>query len=493
MDKSIIIIGAGIAGLSAGCYGQMNGFKTQIFEMHDRTGGLCTSWKRKGYNIDGCIHGLLGSSPVNPFYRMWIELLDMRKVEFYNAETEDVIEFEDGESFSVYSDLSRLEKYMKEIAPEDTKIIDDFIRSTRNFQKFSIPIDPPGIGDMIKMISYLPALPSMRKWLNTSSTQFAERFSNPFLRRAMRYILSPVLFQMLVLYAMDLQVSGYPICGSEQFAKLMEDRYVSLGGNINFKTPVARILVENDRAVGIELEKGEQHQADIIISAADGRATIFDMLGGKYADKKLSKLYENMELNPSRVHISLGVNETLDMPFKIKYILKEDELFTQPDGTRYTDINVLTYRNMPDIVPDGKSLLRIELETRNDEFWTSLRNNDRMIYLEKKNEVAQNIIDFLECKIPGLRRKIDMIDVTTPATYVRYTGNWRGSIQGWENANIFRRNPFKKTLPGLKNLYMCGQWVEPGGGVPSVALSGRKLMRHICTNNKIPFVTSVAL
>jgi len=459
--------------------------------MHDRAGGLCTSWKRKGYDIDGCVHGLLGSSPANPFYRMWSELLDMSRVEFHNAETEDVIEFADGERFIVYSDLARLDKYMKEIAPEDAKIIDDFIRNTRNFQKFTIPINPPGIVDMIKMISYLPALASMKRWLNTSSDQFAQRFSNPFMRRAMRQLISPVLFQMLVMYAMDLQVSGYPVCGSGQFAKLIEERYISLGGKINFKSHVARILVENDCAVGIELENGEQYRADIVISAADGRATIFCMLGGRYVDKRLSELYESMELNPSRVHISLGVNEVLeDFPFKIKYILKDGELFTQPDGTSYPDMNVLTYRNMPDIVPEGKSLLRIELETRNDEFWISLRENDRKGYLEQKNKVAQDVIDFLDSKISGLREKIDLTDVTTPATYVRYTGNWRGSIQGWENSNIFRRNPFKKTLPGLNDFYMCGQWVEPGGGVPSAALSGRKVMRLVCNKYKKSFVTS---
>ncbi len=55
MDKSIIIIGAGIAGLSAGCYGQMNGYNTRIFEMGTGPGGVCTSWQRKGYTIDSCM------------------------------------------------------------------------------------------------------------------------------------------------------------------------------------------------------------------------------------------------------------------------------------------------------------------------------------------------------------------------------------------------------------------------------------------------------
>ncbi|MFC1964783.1 phytoene desaturase family protein [Chloroflexota bacterium] len=493
IDQTIIIIGAGIAGLSAGCYAQMNGFQTQIFEMHDKAGGLCTSWQRKGYNIDGCVHGLLGSSPLNPFNSMWSELLDMNRIKFFNSETEDVLEFQDGSRFIMYSDLRELEGYMKGIAPEDSGIISEFIGGTKSLQKFTIPIDPPGFFDIVKMIGYLPMLPSLRKWLNMSSVQFAERFSNPFVSKAMRHILSPVLFQMLVLYAMDLKVSGYPICGSGQFARYIEERYISLGGEIHCKSPVAKILVENDTAIGIELENGEKYRADITVSAADGNATIFNMLGGEYKDKKITKLYENMELNQSRIHISLGVNDVItDIPFKIQYILNEDEPFTISDGTLYPSINVLTYKNMPDIVPTGKSLLRIELETRNDEYWTSLRKSDRKSYQEEKNRVAKNIINILDSKITGLRDKIDMIDVTTPATYIRYTGNWRGSIQGWENENIFRRNPFKKSLPGLKNFFMCGQWVEPGGGVPSAALSGRKLVRNICKKNEWHFTTSVS-
>ena len=74
MGKSIIIIGAGIAGLSAGCYGQMNGYRTSIFEMHDKPGGLCTSWQRKKYTFDLCIHWLVGSASASGFYHIWQEL-----------------------------------------------------------------------------------------------------------------------------------------------------------------------------------------------------------------------------------------------------------------------------------------------------------------------------------------------------------------------------------------------------------------------------------
>ena len=74
MAKSIIIIGAGMGGMAAGAYGQMNGYETQIFEMHTKPGGQCTSWQRKGYMFDPCIHHFFGCKPGTSVYQMWHEL-----------------------------------------------------------------------------------------------------------------------------------------------------------------------------------------------------------------------------------------------------------------------------------------------------------------------------------------------------------------------------------------------------------------------------------
>ena len=68
--QSVLIIGAGIAGLSAGCYGQMNGYQTQIFEMHTLPRGVCTSWKRKGDTFDGEIHWLTGTCRGSSMYEV---------------------------------------------------------------------------------------------------------------------------------------------------------------------------------------------------------------------------------------------------------------------------------------------------------------------------------------------------------------------------------------------------------------------------------------
>ncbi|RPI50195.1 MAG: NAD(P)/FAD-dependent oxidoreductase, partial [Chloroflexi bacterium] len=100
MAHSVAIIGAGIAGLAAGCYLQMNGYETEVFEAHYVPGGLCTGWKRGapgtsgGYTFDGCLHWLLGSGPASPFYDMWRELVDMSAVRFVHHDLRMDIELD---------------------------------------------------------------------------------------------------------------------------------------------------------------------------------------------------------------------------------------------------------------------------------------------------------------------------------------------------------------------------------------------------------------
>jgi phytoene dehydrogenase-like protein len=74
MAKKVVIIGAGLGGLSAGCFAQMNGFDTEIYEMHDKPGGLCTAWTRRGYTIDYAIHDLTGPNPNSSVHFLWEEL-----------------------------------------------------------------------------------------------------------------------------------------------------------------------------------------------------------------------------------------------------------------------------------------------------------------------------------------------------------------------------------------------------------------------------------
>ena len=84
----------------------------------------------------------------------------------------------------------------------------------------------------------------------------------------------------------------------------------------------------------------------------------------------------------------------------------------------------------------------------------------------------------------------EMIDVSTPSTVIKYTNNWKGSLEGWLLTPKMGFRRMKKVLPGLENFYMAGQWVEPGGGVPTGLLSGRNVTQIICKEDKKRFTTT---
>ena len=71
MNKHVIIVGAGIAGLTAGIYARRSGFEVTLIEQHSIVGGMCTSWKRKGYLFEGAMHWLTGSKPGSQVHEIW--------------------------------------------------------------------------------------------------------------------------------------------------------------------------------------------------------------------------------------------------------------------------------------------------------------------------------------------------------------------------------------------------------------------------------------
>jgi phytoene dehydrogenase-like protein len=505
MEESLIIIGSGIAGLSAGCYLQMNGYRTRIFELHDKPGGLCTSWKRKGYTIDGCIHWLLGARPGIDFYRFWEELGAVQGRTMIEHEEYMRIEGRDGQAFVLYTDADRLEQHMKELAPEDTDTIDELMEGSETAGRLSVSfMKAPEVQSLVEkagsMLKMLPHLPFVMKWARFPFGDYGKRFKNPFLREAFAVLTEDVadipafgLFQQISWYGEG--VTGYPVGGSLEFARAIERRYLDLGGEIHYKSRVSQIVVEagpsgrGDRAVGVRLEDGTEHRATIVVSAADGHATIFDMLEGKYADGKIRGYYDELPLYPPLIHVALGVARTFDVPSSVEGTnFPLDEPVTIA-GRELTRLPVQVYSFDPTLAPEGKTVLRVMLTT-DYEYWKELKQ-DRDRYRAEKEQVAETVIAQLDRRYPGLAAHVEMCDVATPTTFERYTGNWKGNHQGWLPATEHFGLRMSKTLPGLDSFYMAGQWVEPGGGVPLAAVSGRYVTQIICKKDRRPFVTSV--
>jgi phytoene dehydrogenase-like protein len=502
MPKSIIIIGAGVAGLATGCYAQMNGYRSRIFELHDLPGGLCTAWERKGYTFDGCIHYLFGSGEGRPFNQVWRELGVLHDRPMINhAELMRVVDT-DGRTFIAYADPDELERHMLALSPQDAALIEDFVAGVRQFMQFDMAMlqetpralmGPEQWRDFgLKVLPF--ALP-LARWGRLTAQAFAERFHDPLLRRAFPLVFGwadiPVMVGMSVLAYMATQNAGFPAGGSLDFARAIERRYLALGGEIHYKAQVEKILVEQDergkgRVVGVRLYDDSVHQADVIISAADGRGTLFDMLGGEFVDRGTEKLYNGRLPLHSQVQVSLGVDRDLSgEPHWATYLLEEPLLIA---GEERHAIGVKHYCFDPSLAPPGKSVVEVMMES-NYGYWQRIYG--RRLYDTEQLQVADIVIDFLERLYPGIRAQIEVKDVATPLSYERYTGNWLGSTCGWLLTNktmLMMVQGLDKTLPGLENFYMAGQWVEPGGSVPIVAMSGRNVIQLICHADGKPFV-----
>jgi phytoene dehydrogenase-like protein len=504
MPHSIIIIGAGLAGLSAGCYAQMNGYQTRIFELHDKPGGLCTSWTRNGYTFDGCIEWLLGSKAGTDMNRMWQELGAVQGRQFIDYAVFQRIEGNDGRALSIYADLDQLEQHMKELSPADSAAIEELCNVGRRFIPFVDLDSPAGLIDGIKMsIRMLPFIGLMLKYGKITTEAFAARFSDPFLREALLAFADvnggtglPVARLMYTPAATHLRDGGYPLGGSLEFARAIERRYLDLGGEIFYRSRVAKILTEadpsdrGDRAVGICLIDGAEHRADVVISAADGHATIFDLLEGRYVSDKVRASYAKRPIYPSWLQVSLGVARPFsDEAQTVSYWLDEP---IDLGGEKIDRVDVRHFGLDPAMAPPGKSALVVRF-TCDHAYWQALYQDPER-YEAAKKDIALKVIDRLERRLPGIAGQIEVIDVATPMTVERYTGNWQGSRMGWLiTTDVFMTaaKGMDKTLPGLTNFYMCGQWVEPGGGLPTAAGSGRGLIRLLCKQDRKKFRTSL--
>ena len=338
-SQSVIIIGAGFAGLSAGIYAQMNGYQTRIFEMHDKAGGLCTAWKRKGYTIDGCIHWLVGSKPGTVMYDMWEEVGIVPNRNFVNMDEYTRFIDKEGRNLIFYCDVDKLEHHLLDYAPEDTETIKELTNGIRLCMIFDNPS------------SRAPITRRMGKWIGMG---FIDDF--------------------------------------QQWPKTVSGAMIELKNSIKIA------------------------------------------------------------------------------------------------GQERAWLNIHAYHHDPGLAPTGKTSVVVMMPTTYD-YWKELYKIPDL-YKKAKKEIADKIVEAIEETRTDLKGKIEMIDVATPMTFERYTGNWKGSFEGWlitpKNAHtIMKKMP--QTINGLLNFYMCGQWVEPGGGLPTSVMSAKRLIRQICKEDKRRF------
>lgn len=493
-DKTIVIIGAGIGGLSAGCYAAMNGYQATILEMHSRPGGVCTSWSRKGFVFDGCIHNLAGTSTDSRFYAVWRELGVIPRIGMQGYDELVSVERPDGPPLTLYTDLDRLEGHLKALSPGDAPLVEELVAAARWFKTFDL-LGLAVASPRERAQAVATGLPMFLKWGGVTLEAFARRFKDPFLRRAFPTIIYdwPKQTMLMALYFLgrgSVGDLGWPKGGAEAFSQAIADRFVELGGEIRYGSKVQSILVEDGRACGVRLADGGELRADIVISNANGHETIFHMLGGRYTNRAIRSYYARPEDRCEMgVHVSLGLARDLSgEPHAIVLPLDPPALI---DGEVRQRLYVEPFGFDPSLAPGGKSPLKVVLAT-SYERWERLAE-DPAAYRREQAAIADAVVAQLERRFPGLREEIEVVDVATPISTKRFTGNGHGykaNINGMLLA-LFAGKRLSQTLPGLRDFYMAGQWAGVPG-VPMVAAMGRDVVRLICRRDGRPFRTETA-
>ena len=489
-NPKIAIIGAGIAGLCTAVYARKSGYEAVVLDQHDSPGGLATSWRRGEYTFETCLHWLLGSKPGATLHSEWQEVFDIDELRFVNDEEYVRVEDECGGSLQIFANVERLEAELLSKAPEDAKEIRRLTADIRRFTKFELP-EPSARGPRhwLTMMGALPYLPSMRRLMRETLEEYGTRFTNPLLRsffgngEGARLSVLPLVFSMAW---MSQQNAGYPIGGSQAVIRAIVERLKFLGGDLRLAAKVEKILVDRDTAIGVHLANGKTVMADWVISAADGHATIFDMLDGRYINERIEKIYKTFESFSSYVQVSLGVAR--DLSGQAGFVLRQLDVPVMVDpGTWVKQMSFRFFHFDPTFSPAGKTAVTCFLPTRNFEYWLNLRQ-DSAKYEAEKQRLAESVIRVLEKTVHNVRYDLEVTDVSTPATVIRCTGNWQGSMEGWLLTPRTGLNQIPSTLPGLDRFMMVGQWVMPGGGLPSGLMTARSAIQAVCKHDHRAFM-----
>jgi phytoene dehydrogenase-like protein len=226
-----------------------------------------------------------------------------------------------------------------------------------------------------------------------------------------------------------------------------------------------------------------------VVSAADGHATLFGMLGGAYLTPGLREAYQSWSPFPSLLYVCAGIGRDLThLPQSLLFPLAEP-IVVEDGALRLDRLSARVLHFDPSLAPAGKTSVVFMIESRGLDYWQGLREREPARYAAEKQALADAVLRAFDRQVGGhVLDAVEVTDVATPATWQRYTGNWQGSFEGWlpTRGKLFAK--MDRQLPGLADFDMVGQWVNPGGGLPPAALDGRNLARSYCRRDGKRFV-----
>jgi len=478
----VIVVGAGVGGLTAAALLARRGLRVAVFEQHFLAGGFCTSWprivrrgdQRLRFVFDAGVHDVSGLGP-HGAVRQLIRALDLdgrltwRRVgqqyvlpELRVKVPDRIEDFAEVLAQRFPAERERIARFFADMQAAYHELYSDVDRTG------GVPRPPATVEETL---AYPSAHPHVFRLMHTPFPRLLdESFRDAGLKRVLTTLTGYLTdrpehlgaLAMIPIFGYYIEGGYYPLGGSQRIADALVEVIERHGGTVSLRAPVKRILVEEGRAGGVELADGRTMLAEALVSNADARRTFLELVGTEHLPGEFVERVRDLRPSTSAFMVFLGVEGVPDI--EPMTICRDDEPGLAIATTSKVD---------PALAPAGHSnvtLVRL-MPSTHDGTWNR-RSPD---YARRKRRAGDELVERAEQLIPGLRGRIVYRQDASPATFERYAWTTGGSIYGpalgpW-------RPPAKSPIAGL---VLAGAGVFPGAGLEAVVISGTLAADALC-------------
>lgn len=483
-----IIVGAGMGGLSTAAFLAREGKTVVVLEKHDKPGGYVTSFTRGAYTFDTSIAHLneLGEGQtIERFVRYWGGSVSSLKLRF------KLKYFIDGNEYLV--DTADLPDSLVACFPSCKHAIERLFSITERIMREAAgsgPMKPPSDMTPVEKLAFgasaLVRQPTIVRYGMKPAVRVLRALLHDAHLETIIWAFYPInsLSLLSETWGWEKMRRGeyyYPIGGMQAIPDAVVEAIRRHGGEVVLNTEVRRVIVEDGKAVGVECSNGAVLHADVVVANSPIHHTLFSLCAHVPEMEGLRKTVARRRVFVSTMALYLGIDESYDFR-------GVDYFFFLDSHTRDIPEKDLTPETCPILmmVPPAKPAGQrdrsvivgaiLPYEYANNWGTGDLRTSNpayREVKERAKDTVLRRVCDRMGDAFAG---SIKYVLAATPLTFERYTYNEKGSIMGWDSKDFGK---FPRFETPVKNLYLVGQWVFPGGGVPAVMGSGYYVARRI--------------
>jgi prolycopene isomerase len=507
----VIIIGAGIGGLTAGNLLVKKGLNVCILEKNNRAGGYCVNFKRKDFRFDTNIHFINGCGKDGMVFQILREMGVEKQIEFIKLNNVfHWIDIKNGIDIKVpVSLVDHIEK-LKENFPDEADNISKFYENSKKIilwlMNYSIK------NKFGRFIFILRHFRTFLKFLNLLFKPISKVIDNYISDDGCKEVMTALCISFglfreemsaltFLMAELNYRLEGayYPKGGAGELTRVLINNYINQGGKINYNREVTTLIYEKNEFIGLKAISGNKesfYKAKVFLSDCDITNLVTKLCpSGIFPKKYINRIIEG-KTSYSSIIAFIGLNIDLKNDFNIndyeiwhfnsEYKNKEDieNAFKTMNLERIPIEMTTIYSNIDEsCCPKGKSVVSVIYYAK-DRLFNDVKNslnNKFENYKQLKKYITSQLINIAAkaLNIKNLEEYIEVIEVATPLTLKKFTDNREGAHLGWKmDVENGVKNQISIKSP-VDNLFLTGQWVKFGGSVAAVMLTSFEATKRI--------------